>query len=173
VSSSAIVVAAHHVQTLSERGAVALLERSPLGLGAVVRQVTFHDHGGGVDASDLGYRAAVHHVGVGRFPWSATQDRPVRVVVDAPALGFAEVHVVDGREPAQQLADWSHPRVRGNAVEVVVRVRTQPVIAKGLLTQVQHDRVVGDGGQLECVDRHLSARDGRAWPCGHAATTAR
>ena len=62
-----VVVAAHDVQALAERCAVARFERRPLAVLAVVRQVTLHDHGRGIDAGDLGHGAAVHHLRVRRL----------------------------------------------------------------------------------------------------------
>ena len=55
-------------------------------------------------ASDLGDRRAVHRLRVRRLTGRDTLDRAAGIVVDLAALDLAEVQVVDGADPAQQLA---------------------------------------------------------------------
>src|SRR4029079_233891 len=100
------------------------------------------------------------------FAWLAPQDRTERMVVDSSAFGFAEVHVVHGGEPAQQITGRPSQRARSDALELVVGLGPEPLVSTRLVLSMEHDGVVGDRGQLERVDRHLSAMAGRAWPFG-------
>jgi len=71
---------------------------------AVPGQVALDDHDDRVDGGDLGRGGSVHDLRIRRLAGFAAQDRPDRVIVDPPTLELTEMHVVDGREPAQQLA---------------------------------------------------------------------
>ena len=67
------------------------------------------------------------------------------------------MQVVDRGDPAQQLARRASKRADGHAVELVLGIRRQPVEAERLITKVQDDEIVSNGGELDAVDRHRSA----------------
>ncbi len=138
------MVAAHHVETVAERCAIAGLERRPLLGSSVLREVAFHDHGRRLDRGHLDGGRAVHHLGVRLVARLAAPDRALGQIIDPPCLDLAEVHVVHGREPAEQFAVRPGERADRHAVEVVVGVGGETVVAPHLQAVVDDDEVVGD-----------------------------
>ena len=124
-----VVVAPDDVQPVAERRAVAGVERRELVVHPVRGQVALGDHGRRLDGRDLRRRATVHRLGVGRLAGLDALDGTELAVVHAARLDLAEVHVVHGGEAAQQLAAGAGQRVDRHAVQLVVGVRGQPVVA--------------------------------------------
>ena len=87
--------------------------------------------------------------GYGGAPSGDAHDRTVEVIVDASGLGLAEVHVVDRREAAQQLAVGSRKGRDGPPTDLVLGVRAEidETLDRGAV--VGDDHVVGDGGDLD------------------------
>jgi hypothetical protein len=147
-----VVVAADDVEPLAEGPAVAGFEGRELLVHPVGGQVTLGDHGRGLDGRDLGRRAAVHRFGIRRLAGLDALDRAQLAVVHATRLDLAEVHVVHRGEAAQQLAAGAGQGVDRDAVQLVVAVRGQPVVAAGSRPVVQHDEVIGNGGDVHAPD---------------------
>ena len=164
-----VVVAAHDVEAVAERRAVAVLERGELGVLAVRREVALDDDGREVDAGHLGDGRPVHHLRVGRRARRNPADRSHRVVVDAAGLDLPEVNVVDGCEAAAQGARRSAEGTEADAVACVLGLRLETLDAVDGGVVVEGSDVVADGGQL---DGHGNLRP-RAWPgaAGSAGST--
>ncbi len=143
-----VVVAAHHVEEGAERRAIAGLEGVPFAAGPLGGEVTLDDHRYRIDGCHLVGRGQVHHFRIGLRTGLGASDRTLAQIVDPAGLDFAEVHVVDRGEPAQQLTVGPSERVDRDAVEVVRGVWCQCVIAAYVETVVDHDEVVGDGGDV-------------------------
>ena len=97
-----VVVAAHDVQAIAERRAVARLEGGELLRRAVVVRSPLTMTAARSAAAISADGRPVHRLRVRRRAGRGAQDRPVRVVVDAAGLDLAEVDVVDRAEAAAQ-----------------------------------------------------------------------
>ena len=82
-------------------------------------------------------------------------DRAARIVVDLAALDLAEVKVVDGSDPAQQLPFGARQCADLVVADVVDRVGLQigetndSAGGPGLMG---HDQIIGDGGDVHAVE---------------------
>ena len=116
-----VVVAAHVVEPVAERGAVGREEGGVLLVEAVAGEVALHEDGVGVDRGHLRDGAAVHQLGVGLGALLDAEERAVGDAVHDPADGLAEVHVVDRGDGGEPLAE-ARERAELEALELVVGV---------------------------------------------------
>ena len=80
-------------------------------------------------------------------------DGPERAVVDPPGFDLTEVDVVHRGEDAEQLSIGAGQGADRDAVELVVGLRLQTVVAMDALALVQDGEVVGDGGEVHDAGR--------------------
>ena len=144
------MVASHVVEAVAEP-AVAVEEGAVLGVDADRGEVALGDDGRRLDGRrSRSRRRRFMTCGCGRLAVDL-QDRALlglRLVEDA-ALDLAEVDVVDGGEPAQQLAVGPGQRADAHAGELVIGGWREAVEAVDRRAVVQHDEVVGDRGDLD------------------------
>ncbi|MEI2699803.1 MAG: hypothetical protein V9E94_16230 [Microthrixaceae bacterium] len=143
----ALVVAAHVQQTVAERAAVDVEESLVLLHGAVRGQIALGDHCVDPCGGDVGDRAGVHRLGIGRLTRLDGEGVPLVDSVDLATDHLAEVHVVDRRDPAQQLTA-ARQRAHGSVPHLDVPIGREVVEHPGLGAVPHDDLVVGDGQHL-------------------------
>ena len=93
--------------------------------------------------------------------WRDSLDGTSRIIVDPPALDLAEVKIVDGRHPAQQLAIRTRQRSDLVTPDVMDRVRLEVGETNGRSHRcrlMRHDQIIGDGGDVHAVEGSGSVR---------------
>ena len=143
-----VVIATNDVQSRSEGGSVAVLERGELGIGARAREVALHQHRVGGDGRDLANRRPVHDLGIRGLAGSRALNRSARVVVDAAALLLAEVNVVHRGESTQQFAGGTIEGAHGETEELEIGAGVEALepVHRGAI--VHDDQIIGHGGDV-------------------------
>ncbi len=162
-----VVVAPDHLETIPERLPIAGFERRELLIHPVRGEIALGHDRGRVERGDLGRGTPVHRLGICRLPRADPLDGTERAVTDPTRLDLAEVDVVHRGEPAQQLAAGAGQRADGHTLELVRGVGLEAVEAQDTRAVVQHDEVLGDGGDVHGADgsgRRADSRLGRLIP---------
>ncbi len=131
-------------------------------VGTSVGEITFHQHGIGIERLDLGDRPRVHHTRVRRFTRFRVQDRTELLGSPEPAtFPLAEVHVVDGGQRGELLARRTRQRrdARRKQIRRVDAVDREGVL--GLRFQAGDLRRVERTGRGHRVIAHRRRHGGR------------
>ncbi len=146
-----VVVAAHDVQAVAERRAVARLERRPLLGPAVDRQIPLHHDRIEPGREHLFGGGPVHHLRVGRLVGPGSDAAHLvggQRVVEETRLGLTEMDVVHRAEAAEQFTGGPRQRAAAAPGELELGVRRQPVEPVHHRAVVDDGEIVGDGRQV-------------------------